>query len=71
MVDDLLDYFGTDIVFRKHDDGYHATVKVMDSEGLYYWLLQYGSNVKVISPDSVKEKLLGKVKGVLKMYEED
>ncbi len=71
MVDDLIDYFGTDIAFKKCENGYLVTVNVMDSDGLYYWLLQYERNVKVISPASVKEKLLSKVKGILELYEEE
>lgn len=41
---------------------------VMDSDGLYYWLLQYEKHIKVISPTSVKDNLLEKVKGILELY---
>lgn len=68
MVDDLVDYFGSELIFREQDDGYLVTIDVMDSEGLYYWLLQYEKHVKVISPTSVKDKLLEKVKGILELY---
>lgn len=70
MVDDLIDYFGTDLVLTNYDDKLRVTVDVLDSNGLYYWLLQYEKNVKVITPASVKDKLLLKVKDILKLYEE-
>lgn len=69
MVDDLVDYFGSDIRFQEHSGQLRVFVDVLDSEGLYYWLLQYEQNVKVLSPISVKEKLLEKIKGILTLYE--
>jgi predicted DNA-binding transcriptional regulator YafY len=45
-------------------------VEVNDGEGLYYWLLQHADNVKVITPDSVRTKLLDKVKKIVNLYDE-
>lgn len=71
MVDDLIDYFGSDLIFVPYNEKYRVTVDVMDSEGLYYWLLQYEKNVKVIAPIGVREKLIDKAKGILDLYRED
>lgn len=70
MVDDVIDYFGTELHFKNDGDKYQVTVNVMNGEGLYYWLLQYGRNIKIISPDSVREKFLEKVREILKLYKE-
>ncbi|MEG1567882.1 MAG: WYL domain-containing protein, partial [Anaerovoracaceae bacterium] len=53
-----------------HNEKYRVTVNVMDSEGLYYWLLQYEKNVKVIAPTGVRAKLIDKAKGILDLYKE-
>ncbi len=71
MVDDIIDKFGSEIHFTPSGDKYEVIVDVMDSNGLYYWLLQYESNVKVISPEYVKNKLLEKVNGILNLYKND
>ncbi|MCH3964507.1 MAG: WYL domain-containing protein [Clostridium sp.] len=49
---------------------YQLTVNVMDGEGLYYWLLQYGRNIKIISPASVRERFFEKVCEILELYKE-
>ncbi len=64
MVGDLVDFFGLDLHFTPYDDKYRVTVEVLDGKGLYYWLLQYEDNVKVISPQHVKEKLLEKIENI-------
>lgn len=71
MVDDLVDYFGTDLYFHAVGDEYQVTVDVMDGDGLYYWLLQYEKNVKVISPLSVRDHLIEKAVGILNLYKEN
>ncbi|PRR79963.1 helix-turn-helix transcriptional regulator [Clostridium luticellarii] len=71
MVDDVADYFGTELNFKNAGDKYQVTVNVMDGEGLYYWLLQYGRNIKIISPASVRERFLEKVREILELYKEE
>lgn len=69
MVDDIIDYFGDEVTFTPNGNRYDVSVCVNESQGLYYWLLQFGENVKVISPNSVKEKLIAKLKNICKQYE--
>jgi len=64
----LLDYFGEGIHFKELEEGYQVTVDAMESEGLYFWLLQHECNIKIISPNSVKETLIEKATGILNMY---
>ena len=47
----------------------HAKVKC-DEQALLYWLMQYGVGIKVVSPSSLKEKLLKMIDEIKKNYEE-
>jgi len=67
-IDDIADYFGKDTRIKKSGDKYRATVEVLNGDGLYYWLLQYGLHVRVISPESVIEELKKSLKTMLKEY---
>ena len=69
--DALVDDFGTDLYFRAVGEEYQVTVDVMDGEDLYYRLLQYEKNVKVISPLSVRDHIIEKAAGILNLYQED
>ena len=69
-ISDIIDSFGDDADLRRiNEEKCEARIKVQDGEGLYFWLLQRAENVKVISPVEVKEKLVGKLKDIVKMYE--
>ena len=68
MVDNLIDYFGSDLVFKKHGEKWRTYVNVLEGEGLYYWLMQYGKNIKVLEPIKVREKLICQLKETLKIY---
>ena len=47
----------------------HAKVKC-NEQALIYWLMQYGKGIKVISPTSLKEKVINLLKEMLNNYEE-
>lgn len=70
MADDLIDRFGQDIKLTKSGDMYEMTVVTEESNGLYYWLLQYGEEVTVVSPERVREEVLRRVESIRKNYEE-
>lgn len=71
MVDDLIDYFGPDIYLLKNGEMLRAFIDVMEGEGLYYWLMQYGHKVKVISPANVRDKLLENLNKIYELYAAD
>lgn len=69
MADTLIDYFGKDITFNKSgNDLYRVSVQVFNGEGLYFWLLQHGEHIRVIEPESVRYKLLEKIKVIADAY---
>lgn len=69
MIDEIVDCFGDDIRIQKLGKGTTITVTVRDGDGLYYWLMQHGSNITVISPQSVKNRLVEFLKDTLRQYE--
>jgi predicted DNA-binding transcriptional regulator YafY len=70
MVDELVDYFGEDLKFRENgsEDEFEVHVSVNNADGLYYWLLQHGENVKVVSPEPVRDELLRRIDKIRSLY---
>ncbi len=70
MADDLIDHFGQDIKITKSGDMYEMTVFTEESNGLYYWLLQYGEEVTVVSPERVRTEIIRRIDNIRKNYSE-
>lgn len=69
MIDTFIDYFGRDISIMQEDDKYvQVTVPAADGRGLYYWLMQYGENVEVLSPESVRNEVIERLSHVCRKY---
>ncbi|MDD3227811.1 MAG: WYL domain-containing protein [Oscillospiraceae bacterium] len=68
MVDDLIDFFGDEIRFIPIEDGFHVVVDVMESDGLYFWLLQYGEHMTIVEPESVRAELVRRLDSIRKRY---
>jgi len=66
----VFDWFGLGVDVRKENFGY--IVKLSANENaLYYWLIQYGENVELISPKNLRERLK-KFAGILtRKYQEN
>ena len=57
LISDILDWFGHDVRLRKEeDDNVIATVTV-NEQAMFYWSMQYGEHIEVLSPESLREKL--------------
>lgn len=77
MTDQLLFQFGKDDVSLSElpapDDygfAFCADIRMQESSGLYYWLLQQADHCRILGPEDVKEEFVRYVKFVLSMYEE-
>lgn len=68
MADDLIDRFGQDIRITKNGDMYEMTVYTEESSGLYFWLLQFGEEVTVVSPERVREEVIRRVERIKGNY---
>lgn len=65
----FIDRFGQDIMLRKCDDShFEVTVKVSISPVFLGWILSFGSAVKIISPENVKDEFISLVSDALNQY---
>lgn len=70
IIDDILEKFGDEIPLKVFDES-HFTFKadVEMSNGLISWIMQYGADVKVLSPKQLSDALLVKTREILSIYE--
>ena len=66
MLDQLVDWFGKKFTITKID-GDNIEVNVGCNEmAMQYWALQYGRDVEILEPESLREKV---IEGIRKMYD--
>lgn len=54
----VLTRFGMELeTYAAENDYCSATITAQENDGLYQWLMQFGDKIRVVSPDSVREKL--------------
>lgn len=70
LIDDILEKFGDEIPLKLYDKD-HFTFKadVELSSGLISWIMQYGSDIKVVSPKKLSDAIVEKTKEILSVYE--
>lgn len=66
----LLDTFICSQVLPQKDGSILATFSVPDVDWIYDMLLSFHANMKIISPETVREKVLSLAKNVQKLYED-
>lgn len=68
MMDTLVDWFGKDFkIVEKKDNEIYILVKC-NERALFYWGLQYGPQVEIISPQSLRSRLSEAVEDMAKKY---
>lgn len=66
----IVDRFGTDTVFLRADDShFDVHVRVAISPLFLSWVMNFGSDIRILSPDSVKEQCLKLARDVIAQYE--
>lgn len=69
IAEQVFDRFGEDVLIRGKDgEGFILRVQAALSDALVTWIINYGRNIKVISPESLKEMVVGRAKAVLENY---
>ncbi|MBE5394931.1 MULTISPECIES: helix-turn-helix transcriptional regulator [Paenibacillaceae] len=69
LVNVVIDRFGKDVTIRKVDDcTFSIKIKAAISEGFIRWLLMWGSDAKVISPQHLVEKMKAETEKMNKLY---
>lgn len=66
----MIDRFGQNIVMKNGEDGFFTvTVKAAVSPLFITWLMNFGSDIKILSPDDVIEKYVETAKKCLDVYQ--
>ena len=69
ILETIVDKFGSNLSFvRKDDEHFCVQANVCVSDGLIEWLMQYGNRIIVNKPNSLRERLVDKIKEVSVSY---
>ncbi len=64
----IIDRFGTSPAFIKTDFGFKTAIRVMVSPTFFAWVLGFGCDMRIISPEPVKQELLAMLREIEKNY---
>jgi hypothetical protein len=67
IINDLFDWFGKNVKITTKDNVKIATIKA-DEQAFFYWCLQYGHDLEVLSPDSLRKKVTEELSHMLERY---
>lgn len=66
----MIDRFGTDYTFHKTEFGFKLSLRVMVSPTFFAWILGFGDDIRILSPNSVAAELLGIITKTAALYSE-
>ena len=70
ILDEIIEKFGDDVPIKiDENDRFRIKAEVEMSEGLVSWILQYGTDIKVIQPKALIKAVKEKASQILEMYE--
>lgn len=64
----VIDWFGKDIKIINDEDGQLTVRVVCNRQAMFYWAIQYGTNVEVLDPPELREKIADAVKEIYDKY---
>lgn len=69
LLEQVVDRFGDDIFFLNvNEETFDINVKANLSEGLVGWLLQFGTGIKALAPETFVDMVKGRVNDLIKIY---
>lgn len=69
IIENILDRFGESVSIKRFtDEKFKISVDAAVSDGLVSWLLQFGKDIEVKSPDSLKKKVLERIEEINSVY---
>ncbi len=68
LMDELVDWFGKDIRVLGEKDGEINVHVKCNEKAMFYWALQYGTEVEVLEPESLRDKIRDAVLGMAEKY---
>lgn len=69
-VSNVIDWFGSNAFIYSKDGKLYANIKC-DDKAIFYWVLQYSTEVEIIYPHELRNKMIATLKDVLEVYEEN
>ena len=70
ILDEIIEKFGDDVPIKiDENDRFRIKAEVEMSEGLVSWILQYGTDIKIIQPKALMKAVKEKASQILEMYE--
>lgn len=70
LIDDILERFGDETPIKIYDDNHFIfRAEVELSSGLVSWIMQYGTDIKVLSPKSLSDAVKEKAQEIISSYE--
>ena len=67
----IIDRFGGGVTFMKNDFGFRIRVRVEASPPFYAWVMGFGGDIRIISPDSAREKIAQMAENIRNIHSED
>jgi len=64
----MIDRFGPDPVFIKTDFGFKFSIRVFVSPNFFSWVLEFGTDMRVLAPDRVREEFLLNLRKIAENY---
>lgn len=64
----IIDRFGTDSVFIKTEFGFKFSMRVMVSPTFFAWVLGFGADIRILSPDTVRAELAENLRNISEYY---
>jgi len=70
MADPIIDRFGQDVFMRPvaGEDSFDVTVKVAVSPVFLTWVMNFGGEIKIISPENVIQQQIELAKKTIELY---
>lgn len=69
MIDNVFDWFGRDVSIAEFADGNVKFSLIASPRAMRFWILQFGKYVKVLSPQSLVDKIKDDITEMQKLYE--
>ena len=68
-IEEIIDRFGSRIPLMAVDANHFETrINAAVSDGLVSWIMQYGSDIKVLEPEYLADMVSDKAKSILQLY---
>lgn len=64
----VMDRFGSDTVFIKTDFGFKISHRVLVSPTFFAWVLEFGTDMRIISPEDVKNNFISYIRKIAENY---